>query len=242
VFVSVYAVLAIPVAISAFPVLSARRGQAFDEAAASSTRATALAAWLGAGLLGAVALPLARAFPYLHHGVASQLALALGAFAPGLVGYGLMACLSRVLLADGRNRAAAVILVAGWLVVIGVDLVAVPLVRADFVVPVLGLANTAGMTAAGVLLLAAVRRARGAPALAGVWRALGAGLAGAAAGAAVGLALAGLLPASGHWLNAGLALLAAACATAAFGAVVALLDGGDLRNAVSRLRRRAWAQ
>jgi peptidoglycan biosynthesis protein MviN/MurJ (putative lipid II flippase) len=242
VFVSVYAVLAIPVAISAFPVLSARRGPAFDDAAASSTRATALASWLGAGLLAAVALPLARAFPYLHHSVASQLALALGAFAPGLVGYGLMACLSRVLLADGRNKAAAVIVVAGWLVVIGVDLVAVPLVRADFVVPVLGLANTIGMTAAGVLLLAAVGRARGAQALAGVWRALGAGLAGAAAGAAVGLAVAGLLPASGHWLNAGVALLAAACATAVFGAVVALLDGGDLRSAVSRLRRRAWAQ
>ena len=57
--------LAIPVAISAFPVLSARQGAAFDEAAASSTRATALASWLGAALLAAVALPVARAFPGL---------------------------------------------------------------------------------------------------------------------------------------------------------------------------------
>jgi len=239
VFVSVYAVLAIPVAISAFPVLSARRGPAFDQAAASSTRATALASWLGAGLLAAVALPLARAFPYLHHSVASQLALALAAFAPGLVGYGLMACLSRVLLADGRNWAPALIMVAGWLVVIGVDVIAVPLVRAGSVVPVLGLANTIGMTASGVLLLVAVGRVRGAPALAGVWRALGAGLAGAAAGAAAGFGATALVPVSGHWLNAGLALLAGVCATAVFGAVVALLDGGDLRGAVSRLRRRA---
>jgi putative peptidoglycan lipid II flippase len=239
VFVSVYAVLAIPVAISAFPVLSARRGQAFDDAAASSTRATALASWLGAGLLAAVALPLARAFPYLHHSVPAQLALALAAFAPGLVGYGLMACLSRVLLADGRNRAAAAIMVAGWLVVIGVDVVAVPLVRAGSVVPVLGLANTVGMTASGVLLLVAVGRARGGAALAGVGRALGAGLAGAAAGAAVGFGATALVPVTGHWLNAGLALLAGLCATAVFGAVVALLDGGDLRGAVSRLRRRA---
>jgi putative peptidoglycan lipid II flippase len=238
VFVSVYAVLAIPVAISAFPVLSARRGTAFDQAAASSTRATALASWLGAGLLSAVAFPLARAFPYLHHSVASQLALALIAFAPGLVGYGLMACLSRVLLADGRNRAAALVMVTGWLVVIGVDVVAVPLVRAPAVVPVLGLANTVGMTAAGALLLAAVRRARGGAALAGVWRALGAGLAGAAAGAAVGLGVVALVPVSGRWLNAALALLAGVCATAAFGAVLALLDGGDLRSAVLRLRRR----
>ena len=239
VFVSVYAVLAIPVAISAFPVLSARQGTAFDDAAASSTRATALASWLGAGLLAAVALPLARAFPYLHHSVAAQLARALIAFAPGLVGYGLMACLSRVLLADGRIRAAALVMVTGWLVVIVVDVIAVPLVRAPAVVPVLGFANTVGMTAAGALLLAAVRRARGRPALAGVWRALGAGLAGAAAGVAVGLGVVALVPVSGRWLNGALALLAGVCATAVFGAVVALLDGGDLRSAVLRLGRRA---
>ena len=207
VFVSVYAVLAIPVAISAFPVLSARSGAAFDEAAASSTRATALASWLGAALLAAVAIPGARAFPYLDAGVERQFALALVAFAPGLVGYGLMACLSRVLLADGRNRIAAFAMIAGWLVVIAVDLVVVPLVKPESVVPVLGLANTVGMTASGVALLVAVGRARGAAALRGVWRALGAGLAGAAAGAAVGLGITAALPVSGHWRNAGLALL-----------------------------------
>ena len=242
VFVSFYAVLAIPVAISAFPVLSARQGAAFDEAAASSTRATALTSWLGAALLAAVALPLARAFPYLHHSVSGQFALALAAFAPGLVGYGLTACLSRVLLADARNTAAAVITVAGWLVVIGVDVVAVPLVRAGSVVPVLGLANTAGLTASGAALLVAVGRARGAAALRGVWRALGAGLAGAAVGAAAGLGVTALLPVSGHWLNAALAVLAGVCALGAFCAVVALLDGGDLRSVTSRLRRwvSAW--
>ncbi len=149
VFVSVYAVFAIPFAISAFPVLSAREGRAFDGAAASATRATALASWLGAGLLAAVALPVARAFPALSHDVTGQFALALALFAPGLAGYGLVACLSRVLLADNRIRIAAVTMVAGWLVVIVVDVVAVPLVRASAVVPVLGLANTVGMTAAG---------------------------------------------------------------------------------------------
>ncbi len=238
VFVSVYAVLAIPVAISAFPVLSARSGAAFDEAAASSTRATALASWLGAALLAAVAIPGARAFPYLDAGVERQFWLALVAFAPGLVGYGLMACLSRVLLADGRTRMAALTMVAGWLVVIAVDLVVVPLVKPASVVPVLGLANTAGMTAAGVALLVAVGRARGAAALRGVWRTLGAGLAGAVAGAAVGLGMTAALPVSGHWRNAGLALLVAVCAVIAFGVVVALLDGGELRSAAIRVRRR----
>src|SRR5262249_12477008 len=194
VFVSVYAVLAIPVAISAFPVLSARRGPAFDEAAASSTRATALASWLGAGLPAAVALPVARGFPSLGNDATSQFALALALFAPGLAGYGLVACLSRVLLAANRIKIAAVTIVVGWVVVIVVDLIAVPLVSDSAVVPVLGLANTVGMTAAGLALLAAVRSARGAAALSGVWRALGAGLAGAAAGAAAGVGGAAVLP------------------------------------------------
>lgn len=239
VFVSVYAVLAIPIAISAFPVLSAREGAAFDDAAASSARAAALASWLGAALLAAAAVPLARAFPYLSHLVAGQFALALLAFAPGLVGYGLMACLSRVLLADGRNTIATLTMVGGWLAVIVVDVLAVPLVRPGSVVPVLGLANTVGMTASGMALLIAVGRARGGAALRGVWRALGAGLAGALAGAAVGLGVTALVPVSEHWLNACVALLAGACALVVFGAVVALLDGGDLRSLLSRIRRRA---
>ncbi len=216
-FASVYAVLAIPVAISAFPVLSARAGAAFDEAAASATRATAIASWLGAGLLAAVAFPVARAFPALGPDVSGQFSLALLAFAPGLAGYGLLAVLSRVLLAGGRNRVAGLAIVAGWLVVIVVDVVAVPLVRASAVVPVLGLANTAGMTVAGIALLAAVSRARGAAALRGVWRALGAGLAGALAGAAAGLGVTWLLHVSGRWPNAGLAVLAGVCGLAAFG-------------------------
>lgn len=237
-FVAVYAVLALPVAISAFPVLSARRGDEFDSAASSSTRATTIASWLGAALMAGIALPVARAFPSLGHATAGQFALALAAFAPGLVGYGLAACLSRVLLADGRNRAAAVALVTGWLVVVVVDLIVVPLVNPDAVVPTLGLANTIGMTVCGLALLFAVGRARGHAALHGVGRALGAGLAGAAAGAAAGYAVTVALPATGHWLNAGLAVLAGACALAVYGVVVAVLDGGDLRSLAGRLRHR----
>ncbi|MGN6794404.1 MAG: murein biosynthesis integral membrane protein MurJ [Streptosporangiaceae bacterium] len=240
VFVSVYAVFAIPFAISAFPVLSARQGEAFDGAAASATRATALASWLGAGLLAAVALPVARAFPALSHDVTGQFALALALFSPGLAGYGLVACLSRVLLADNRIRIAAVTMVAGWLVVIVVDAIAVPLVRDSAVVPVLGLANTVGMTVAGLALLTAVRSARGLAALRGVWRALGAGLAGAIAGAAAGFGVTELLQVSGSWPNAGVAVLAAICALAVFGGVVAMLDGGDLRSVLARIRR--WLQ
>jgi putative peptidoglycan lipid II flippase len=238
VFVSIYAVLAIPVAISAFPVLAARTGAEFDEAAAAATRATALASCLGAALLAGVAVPVARAFPSLSPAAAGQFALALAAFAPGLVGYGLTAILSRVLLADGRNRAAAIAMVAGWLVVIGVDVAVVPLVPANSVVPVLGLANTIGMTVSGVALLVAVGRSRGASALRGGWRAIGAGLAGAVAGTAAGLVLTVAVPVSGRWLNACVALVAGLGAVASFCAVVAVLDGGDLRSVLGRVMRR----
>jgi putative peptidoglycan lipid II flippase len=170
--------------------------------------------------------------------VAGQFALALAAFAPGLVGFGLTACLSRVLLADGRSRAAMIALVAGWVMVIGFDLAIVPLVPASSVVPALGLANTIGMTASGLGLLVAVARTRGAAALYGCSRAIGAGLAGAAAGAAVGLLLTMAVPVSGHLPNAFIALGAGACVLAVFGGVVAVLDGGDLRNVLARVRRR----
>src|SRR5262249_21648620 len=46
-----YAVLALPIATSAFPVLSAGDGAGFDHTAASSTRAVMLVSWLGAALL-----------------------------------------------------------------------------------------------------------------------------------------------------------------------------------------------
>ena len=66
-----------------------------------------------------------------------------------------------MLFADGRARLAAVALVAGWLLVIVADVIAVALVPAHWVVPVLGLGNTAGLTACGLALLAVVRTMRG---------------------------------------------------------------------------------
>jgi len=247
-FLVPYAVLAIPIAVSAFPVLSARSGAGlagselaraqFDATSAASTRGVLLVSWLGAALLAGAARPAARLFA-LHPGQAAHLALAFAAFAPGLVGYGLVACLSRVLLADGRNRAAAAAIAGGWLIVIAADVIAVELVAARWVVPVLGLGNTVGMAASGTALLAAVRRARAGRALQGTARAAAAGLAGAAAGASAGAGMSAAMPVSGFFPNACVALLACGCAAAAFGVTAYALDGGDLRAVVARARRRA---
>jgi peptidoglycan biosynthesis protein MviN/MurJ (putative lipid II flippase) len=235
-----YAVLAVPIATSAFPLLSAASGAEFDRTAAAATRAAMLVSWLGAALLAGAALPAARLF-VSHPEQVRQLALAFAAFAPGLVGFGLAAALSRVLFASGRSRVAAAALVGGWLVVIAVDVAAVPLVEGRWVVPVLGLGNTIGLSYTGIALLAAVRGTRGAAALRGSARAAGAGLAGAVAGGAAGALVSASLPVSGFIPNATVTLLACLSAAAVFGVTALALDGGDLRALAARAAGR-WSR
>jgi peptidoglycan biosynthesis protein MviN/MurJ (putative lipid II flippase) len=252
VFVVPYAVLAVPIATSTFPELSAASdvgasgasggvSDGFDATAAASTRAVMLASWLGAAALAGARLPLARVFESHSASSASVLAVALAAFAPGLVGYGLSANLSRILYARGRNKAPAVAMSAGWLLVIVADLLIVPFVPRPRVVPALGVGTSVGLTVAGVALLVLVRRERGAGALAGVPRAFLAGLAGCAAGAAAGSAISVLLRVHGFFPNVGVSVLVSAVVTAVFVVVVMNLDGGDLRTAMRRLRTRVPA-
>jgi putative peptidoglycan lipid II flippase len=230
-----YAVLAVPIATTAFPLLAAARGARFDEMSAASTRAVMLVTWLGAALLAGAAVPASRLFTH-HPADARQLAYTFAAFAPGLVGYGLSTHLSRVLFADARPRVAAAALVAGWLLVIAADVVAVALVPDWWVVPVLGLGNTIGLTVGGLALLGAVRRARGRAALRGTARAALAGLAGAVAGAVAGGMLSAAVPASGFIPNAGVTILACGCVTLVFGGAALAVDGGDLRALLARGR------
>jgi putative peptidoglycan lipid II flippase len=250
VFFVPYAVLAVPIATSAFPVLSASAASPgtaspegeFDRAVASSTRAAALASWLGAALLAGACVPAARVF--LSHntvadrGAATELAWALAAFAPGLAGFGLAANLSRVLFACRRAKAAAAAVTGGWILVIAADLIIVPLVPRSWVVPALGLGTTIGLTVAGAVLLAAVHRTRGRAALHGVPRASLAGLAGALAGAAAGTALSAALRVYGFLPNVAVVLLACVCVALAFGLAVLAFDGGELRALLTQARAR----
>jgi putative peptidoglycan lipid II flippase len=169
---------------------------------------------LGAAALAGARIPLARVFESHSTTAAWTLSTALAAFAPGLIGYGLSANLSRVLYALGRNRAPAVAISAGWLLVIIADVAIVPFIPRSRVVPALGLGTTIGLTAAGIALLVLVRRERGSAPLAGMWRAFGAGLAGCLCARAT----------------------VSAVVTGVFLAVVAILDGGDARAAIARLR------
>jgi len=238
VFFVPYAVLAVPIATSAFPELSART-DTFNGTTAASTRAVTVASWLGVAAMAGTCIPLARVFQshVSQAADARQLAIALAAFAPGLVGYGLTANLSRVLYADGHNRAPALAVSGGWLLVIVADLLIVPFVPRSAVVPWLGAATTLGLTASGVALLILVRRFRGPDALRGCSRAALAGLAGALAGTAAGLGVAAGLRVTGFLPNVGVTLLASAAVLVAFLAVVAVADGGDMRAVARKVIR-----
>ena len=112
-----------------------------------------------------------------------------------------------------------------------------PFVPRSAVVPALGVGTTLGLTGSGVALLILVRRFRGPAALRGCARAALAGLAGALAGAAAGLGVSVGFPVTGFLPNVAVTLLASGAVLAAFLAVVAVADGGDLRAVLRRVVR-----
>ncbi len=238
-FLLPWAVLAVPIATSAFPMLSARTapGDAgeFDRITASTTRAIVFVSCAGVAGLAAVAVPAATFLD--HDAVPAVLARAVLAFAPGLIGYGFVAHLGRVLFACHRGRYSAGATVAGWLVVIGVDVALVFTLPRDWTVAGLALGNTAGMTVAGALLLIALVRVRGRDAVAGLGRASAAAAAGAVAGGAAGYAVAAAIGAKGQLTSIGAAIVAGLLACAVFALVTYVLDGRELKAVIGRRMR-----
>jgi putative peptidoglycan lipid II flippase len=236
VFNSVSAVLAISVVVSAFPVLSARDGSAFDQVCASSTRAILLLSWLGTAVIAAVAVPTARVLARQPDQV-PELIEAFALFAPGVAATAVINNLSRAMFALGRLKVAAAAIAGSWLLVIVADVVLAELMPSRLVVAALALGNTIGPTVAVVPLVIATRRICGQAALAGVNHAAGAGQAAGLVSAAVGVTVCLVAPAGGKLTEAGVAVVAAGCAVIAFGLVAYVLDRGDLRAVVARLRR-----
>ena len=159
--------------------------------------------------------------------------------APGLAGIGVITNLSRVMFATGRLKVAAAALAGSWLLVIVADVTLAELAPAHLVVAALALGITIGQTLVAIPLVIATGRLCGKEAVRGVGRVAVTGLAAAAIGAAAGVAVSIALPNSHKLLAAGTALLAAGCAVIAFGLVAYILDDGDLRTALARLRQAA---
>jgi putative peptidoglycan lipid II flippase len=238
VFNTVAAVLALSIVTSAFPVLSARDGPVFARTCAGSTRAILLMSWLGTAAMAAITVPAAHVLARQPDQV-PELVQGFALFAPGIAGTAVVANLARVMLALGRLKAATMALAGSWLLVIVAAVALVELAPARLVVAALALANTIGQSLLAVPLVIATRRICGRAAVEGTGHAALAGLAAGVAGAAVGVAVSLVGSGGGKLLAAGVAVVAATCATAAFGVVAFVLDRGDLRAVVRRLRRAA---
>jgi putative peptidoglycan lipid II flippase len=220
-----YAVLAVPIATAALPAM-ASMASSLDQISleraqgtlASSVRAITVATCAAAAVLYAIAGPTGAFFSALdagRHSPAGQAALAalpgaLSAFAPGLVGFGLAALLTRALYVQGRPAVAGGVVGLGWLIAAIVPLV----VLHDDAGPrntlqLLGFASSAGMTVAAIGLVVAVHRAWGPRTFRGLGRSAAVALGSGVVSAAVGRALAGTLHPQGVVAGASVALLVA---------------------------------
>ncbi|WP_017541755.1 murein biosynthesis integral membrane protein MurJ [Nocardiopsis halophila] len=237
-----YGVVAVPIATSAFTALSVRHGErdtaGFASVLSAGVRAVVVLTGGLATALAAAAGPVAELFARQD-----PLALerALPAYALGIVGFGLVALLSRALYASGHGRRAALAQIAGWAVVMAAGAGLVAVLPSAWTVAALGAGTAAGLTLAAVLLAAGVRAAHGPGALAGAVRSLLAAALGAGCGFAAGWHLAGLLDDAGAGPLAALAAVAASggAALAVYGAVAGAVDVRSVRAALGRLRAMA---
>lgn len=242
-----YAVLAFPLATSAFPRLAEHVAQGsrdlFDRLLASTTRTILLVSGVGVAALVAASAAVESVFAVVTEGSVEGLGAATAAMAPGIVGFALILHLSRALYLLDRQRAAVAATATGWAVVAALAVAGPALLGHDDQVRVLGLlglATAVGMAVAGLLLLLAVRRHAGRDAVHGVPRTLGVLLVGVTLGSAAGRTLSELLlPDDAHVTVA----LAVGAGVAVVAAVIVLgVSFVADRSAVGGLLRRGRAQ
>jgi putative peptidoglycan lipid II flippase len=247
VFLVPWAALAVPLATSAYPGL-AERAETGDEAGfrralAPVTALVVVASTAAAAVLVAVAGPMAGVFLAGEPaGVVGALRDTIVAFAPGLPGYGLVAVLSRGLYARGLWRAPTACVLGGWLLAVAADVVLAAVLPAADRGVALAAGHSAGVTVAGLALLAVVARIVGPAGLAGVVRTGLPALLAAALAAAAGLAVAGALgadpvPQGRLVATLGAGVLAAAAALVVAAAVMMGTARRPLLAAVRGLRR-----
>jgi putative peptidoglycan lipid II flippase len=242
VFLLPWAVLAVPIATAAFPTLTARwqsgEQDRYADTVARTTRAVLLATAGAAAVMVATSLPAARVLVLgAPGGVAPHvLARALACFAPGLVGYGIVAHLSRAHYALGDARTPALATAAGWALVVLADVILVAAMPREWTAAALGLGSTLGLTVAGVWMGVSLRHRVGPASLAGVVPTSGACAAAAVLAAAAGYGVARALPAAGVAGSVGITIVVAAAAVAVFLVIVGRFDPTTVRLLLRRGR------
>ena len=224
IYVLPYAVLAVPLATAAFPVLAAAQGRGGGAALTLSRTARQIVVLTGlaATVLALAATDLGVFCAAIDAGRDGAGAAALAAlpetmraFAPGLIGLGLSALLTRALYVRGSAWGASGVMAAGWLIA-----AALPLALAGSsqdtgrTLGLLGTWSSIAMTLAACGLLLLTRRAWGVAAVAGLARVL--------AAAGVAAILAALF---GDWLRALLPAATSAAQAVGAGALCALAAG-----------------
>jgi putative peptidoglycan lipid II flippase len=240
VFLVPWSVVAVPVATSAFPRLSARVDSGDHAGYAANTalglRLVFVASAASAAALAAAAIPVARVLALRVPGNADTVALAwaLAAFAPGLLGYALVAYLGRALYAVESWRFAAVAVCTGWVVVIVADLGLVPAFSARWRVVALAIGNSIGMSVSGALLLFGIARVTSRVGLHGLRRTAPGAIAGMGVGLAIGLLIVWAVGPHSAVVSVAIAVLAVAVAGACSVAINLALE-----PAAERTRLRA---
>jgi len=225
VFLLPWAALAVPLATSVYPALAeqADRGDeaGYRRALAPVAVLTVTACVVAAAAIAAAAGPVARVFLATEAPAqVSALRDTIVAFAPGLVGYGLVALLTRALYARGLWKAPTAWVLGGWLVAVAADVLLARALPAEDRGLALAAGHSAGVTVAGLGLLAVVARvARGA--LRSLARTGPAALAAGGLGAVAGLGVARALDADPVPEGGLLGTLAAGLATGGTVLVVA---------------------
>lgn len=243
-----YAVLAVPIATSAFPALAQGEGGGQSQQGTLARGLQGILVLTGGAMavLVAVARPVGTFFTRLDRGsgrggneALQALPDALIAYAPGLVGFGVAALLTRALYVRGRPLYAAGAVAAGWLVAALWPLLTLP----DDAGPggtlrSLGAASSFGMTLSALVLAWLVRRAWGPESLRGAGRTLGAAIVGAAVAAGLGDALAFSWDAPSLWGAVLEGLGVALVVSAIYLAVMRLADRDAMQSAIERGRAR----
>jgi putative peptidoglycan lipid II flippase len=246
-----YAVLAVPIATSAFPALAhSTAAEELAQQVGTSARDTLAGALRGILLLtaGAVTVLMAVSRPVgvffasfdrgADAGGAAALAAlpgALSAYAPGLVGFSVTALLTRALYVRGRPIHAALAVAAGWALAALVPVALIPEGSgAGVTLGVLGIGSTLGMTVSAAVLALLVRSAWGVEAVQGAGRTLGSAVVAVAVGLAVGDTVARGLSPDSLWSALGSGLLVGLVTLVAYLGVMMVAD----RRAMQALRER----
>lgn len=230
-----WAVFPLPMATTMFPGLAAAAHsdpELFAVRSAEAVRKVTVIVFGAAALLYAAADPAARLVVHIGAGAGAgsrqMVALTIASFAPGLVGYGLYALLTRAAYALGDGRGPALAAAVGFGVGIGFNLIAARILDGSRLVGSLGGGFSAGISVGAVMLAVAFRRRAGAQALRGAGLAFGRSLAGGLAAVLAGLLVAGVLPVGSFGVDLARGAAVGGAAVATYVVAIALMGEKEM--------------